>query len=166
MMNTKFQGAPVQLVGNLLKEGMMAPDFELIKKDLSSLKLSSLKGKKVILNVFPSLDTGVCAASVRKFNELASKMTNTVVLSISKDLPFAQGRFCTTEGIDNVIPLSDFRNPEFGKEYGLLMKDGPLSGLLARAVLVVNEEGKVSYIELVPEITQEPNYDKALEAVK
>ncbi len=165
-MNTKFQGAPVQLVGNLLKEGMMAPDFELIKKDLSSLKLSSLKGKKVILNVFPSLDTGVCAASVRKFNELASKMTNTVVLSISKDLPFAQGRFCTTEGIDNVIPLSDFRNPEFGKEYGLLMKDGPLSGLLARAVLVVNEEGKVSYIELVPEITQEPNYDKALEAVK
>lgn len=165
-MNTKFQGAPVQLVGNLLKEGMMAPDFELIKKDLSSLKLSSLKGKKVILNVFPSLDTGVCAASVRKFNELASKITNTVVLSISKDLPFAQGRFCTTEGIDNVIPLSDFRNPEFGKEYGLLMKDGPLSGLLARAVLVVNEEGKVSYIELVPEITQEPNYDKALEAVK
>ena len=165
-MNTKFQGAPVQLVGNLLKEGTMAPDFELIKKDLSSLKLSSLKGKKVILNVFPSLDTGVCAASVRKFNELASKMTNTVVLSISKDLPFAQGRFCTTEGIDNVIPLSDFRNPEFGKEYGLLMKDGPLSGLLARAVLVVNEEGKVSYIELVPEITQEPNYDKALEAVK
>ena len=165
-MNTKFQGAPVQLVGNLLKEGMMAPDFELIKKDLSSLKLSSLKGKKVILNVFPSLDTGVCAASVRKFNELASKMTNTVVLSISKDLPFAQGRFCTTEGIDNVIPLSDFRNPEFGKEYGLLMKDGPLSGLLARAVLVVNEEGKVSYIELVPEIKQEPNYDKALEAVK
>lgn len=165
-MNTKFQGAPVQLVGNLLKEGMMAPDFELIKKDLSSLKLSSLKGKKVILNVFPSLDTGVCAASVRKFNELASKMTNTVVLSISKDLPFAQGRFCTTEGIDNVLPLSDFRNPEFGKEYGLLMKDGPLSGLLARAVLVVNEEGKVSYIELVPEITQEPNYDKALEAVK
>ncbi|MCK9180734.1 MAG: thiol peroxidase [Bacteroides sp.] len=166
MMNTKFQGDPVQLVGNLLKEGTMAPDFELIKKDLSSLKLSSLKGKKVILNVFPSLDTGVCAASVRKFNELASKMTNTVVLSISKDLPFAQGRFCTTEGIDNVIPLSDFRNPEFGKEYGLLMKDGPLSGLLARAVLVVNEEGKVSYIELVPEITQEPNYDKALEAVK
>ncbi len=165
-MNTKFQGDPVQLVGNLLKEGTMAPDFELIKKDLSSLKLSSLKGKKVILNVFPSLDTGVCAASVRKFNELASKMTNTVVLSISKDLPFAQGRFCTTEGIDNVIPLSDFRNPEFGKEYGLLMKDGPLSGLLARAVLVVNEEGKVSYIELVPEITQEPNYDKALEAVK
>lgn len=165
-MNTKFKGNIVQLIGNTVKKGDKAPEFELVKRDLSTLKLSELKGKNVVLNIFPSLDTSVCAASVRKFNVLASKMDNTVVLAISKDLPFAHDRFCTTEGIDNVIALSDFRSPEFGKDYGLLMKDGPLAGLLARTVVVIDETGEITYVELVPEITQEPDYDSALAAVK
>lgn len=165
-MNTKFKGNIVQLIGNTIKKGDKAPEFELVKRDLSTLKLSELKGKNVVLNIFPSLDTSVCAASVRKFNVLASKMDNTVVLAISKDLPFAHDRFCTTEGIDNVIALSDFRSPEFGKDYGLLMKDGPLAGLLARTVVVIDETGEITYVELVPEITQEPDYDSALAAVK
>ncbi|NMA74161.1 MAG: thiol peroxidase [Bacteroidales bacterium] len=166
MMNTKFKGDTVQLTGNTVKKGDKAPEFELIKRDLSPLSLSELKGKKVVLNIFPSLDTSVCATSVRKFNVLASEMDNTVVLAISKDLPFAHERFCTTEGINNVIALSDFRSPEFGKEYGVLMKDGPLAGLLARTVVVVDEEGMIAYVEVVPEVTQEPDYDKALAAVK
>lgn len=165
-MNTKFKGDTVQLTGNTVKKGDKAPEFELIKRDLSPLSLSELKGKKVVLNIFPSLDTSVCATSVRKFNVLASEMDNTVVLAISKDLPFAHERFCTTEGINNVIALSDFRSPEFGKEYGVLMKDGPLAGLLARTVVVVDEEGMIAYVEVVPEVTQEPDYDKALAAVK
>ena len=125
------------------------------------------KGKYLILNIFPSLDTGVCATSVRKFNQLAANQPNTVVLAISKDLPFAQGRFCTTEGISNVIPLSDYRyTSDFAEKYGVLMTDGPLTGLLARSVVVVDPEGKVVYTELVPEITQEPDYEAALKAVK
>lgn len=119
------------------------------------------------MNIFPSLDTGVCATSVRKFNQLAANQPNTVVLAISKDLPFAQGRFCTTEGISNVIPLSDYRyTSDFAEKYGVLMTDGPLTGLLARSVVVVDPEGKVVYTELVPEITQEPDYEAALKAVK
>ncbi len=165
-MNTKFKGDTVQLTGDTVKKGDKAPEFELIKRDLSPLSLSELKGKKVVLNIFPSLDTSVCATSVRKFNVLASEMDNTVVLAISKDLPFAHERFCTTEGINNVIALSDFRSPEFGKEYGVLMQDGPLAGLLARTVVVVDEEGMIAYVEVVPEVTQEPDYDKALAAVK
>ena len=124
-----------------------------------------LKGKKVVLNIFPSLDTAVCATSVRKFNELAAKMDNTVVLAISKDLPFAQARFCTTEDIENVEVLSAFRNTSFGKDYGVALTDGPLAGLFARAVVVLDETGKVVYSELVPEITTEPNYDQALKAL-
>ncbi len=165
-MNTKFKGNTVELTGNTIQKGDKAPAFELIKRDLSPLSLSELKGKKVVLNIFPSLDTSVCATSVRKFNVLASEMENTVVLAISKDLPFAHERFCTTEGINNVIALSDFRSPEFGKDYGLLMKDGPLAGLLARTVVVIDEEGVITYVEVVPEVTQEPDYDGALAAVK
>ena len=128
--------------------------------------MADLKGKKVVLNIFPSLDTGVCATSVRRFNVLAAGLPNSVVLAISKDLPFAHARFCTVEGIDNVIPLSDFRTSDFGVNYGVLMADGPLRGLLARAVIVINEEGEIVYTELVPEITQEPDYDEAIKAVK
>ncbi|NDV65401.1 thiol peroxidase [Bacteroides sp. 224] len=165
MAATKFSGNPVKIAGEFVKMGAMAPDFKLVKTDLSSLSLSQLKGKNVVLNIFPSLDTGICAASVRKFNKLASGMKETVVLAISKDLPFAHARFCTIEGIDHVIALSDFRVSGFDKEYGVLMEDGPLAGLLARSVVVINKEGKVIYTELVPEITQEPDYDKALAAL-
>ncbi len=166
MATTKFKGAPVNIAGNFIKTGDLAPEFQLVKRDLSSMTLSELKGKKVVLNIFPSLDTGVCAMSVRRFNKIASEMENTVVLAISKDLPFAQERFCTTEGIKNVIPLSDFRKTGFDDNYGLLMEDGPLAGLLARSVVIVDENGKVIYTELVPEITQEPDYEKALKAVQ
>lgn len=166
MATTKFKGQPVELIGEWIKVGSVAPDFELVKRDLSSFSLKDLKGKTVVLNIFPSMDTGVCAASVRRFNQLAAGLEDTVVLAISKDLPFAQGRFCTAEGIENVIPLSDFRLSDFDKHYGLQMADGPLAGLLARAVIVVGKDGKVVYTELVPEITQEPDYDKAMEAIK
>lgn len=166
METIKFKGQTVNIAGNFVSVGTVAPDFELVKTDLTSLRLRDLKGKKVILNIFPSLDTGVCATSVRRFNELAAGLSNTVVLAISKDLPFAHARFCTTEGIDNVIPLSDFRVSNFDADYEVLMADGPLKGLLARSIVVIDEDGTVIYTELVSEITQEPNYDKAIEAVK
>lgn len=166
MSTTKFKGNPVKLIGEFVKPGEAAPDFTLVKKDLSLLSLDELKGMNVLLNIFPSLDTGVCATSVRKFNKLAAGMKDTVVLAISKDLPFAQERFCTTEGIENVIPLSDFRKTGFDEKYGLFMLDGPLEGLLARAVVVIGKDGKIKYTELVPDITQEPDYDKALEALE
>ena len=157
MSITKFKGQPVQIAGEFVKAGAAAPDFELVKTDLSTLSLKDLRGKQVILNIFPSLDTGVCAASVRKFNKLAAELPGTVVLAVSKDLPFAHARFCTVEGIENVVPVSDFRKTSF---------DGPLKGMLARSVVVIDGDGKVVYTELVPEITQEPDYDKALAAVK
>lgn len=144
----------------------MAPDFELVNTDLSSFSLKDIKDKNVILNIFPSLDTSVCATSVRKFNKMATGLRDTVVLAISKDLPFAHARFCSIEGIENVIPLSDFRYSDFDESYGVRMADGPLAGLLARAVVVIGKDGKVTYTELVPEITQEPDYDKALAALK
>ena len=154
MSKTAFKGSVVNLAGEFVKTGVTAPEFTMVKGDLSQFKLSDTKGKFVV-------------TSVRKFNQLAAKMENTVVLAISKDLPFAQGRFCTTEGIENVIPLSDFRNPsDFDSNYGVLIADGPLSGLLARSVVVINPAGEVIYTELVPEITQEPNYDAALAAIK
>ena len=152
MATTNFKGQPVKLIGEFIQVGKVAPDFELVKSDLSSFALKDLKGKNIVLNIFPSLDTGVCATSVRKFNKMAAGMKDTVVLAISKDLPFAQGRFCTTEGIENVIPLSDFRFSDFDESYGVRMADG--------------KDGKVAYTELVPEITQEPDYEKALAAVK
>lgn len=166
MSTTKFKGSPVHVAGEFILPGAPAPAFELVKNDLSTLKLDDLKGKRIVLNIFPSLDTGVCATSVRKFNKLAASLPDTVVVAVSKDLPFAQGRFCTTEGIENLVAASDFRGAGFDKSYGVLMADGPLAGLLARAVVVIDKKGKVVYTELVPEITQEPDYDKAVEAVK
>ena len=166
MAETRFSGTPVKLAGEFVKVGAEAPDFELVKTDLSVCRLKDLRGKTVVLNIFPSLGTGVCAASVRKFNQLAANLPGVVVLAVSKDLPFAHARFCTTEGIENVVPVSDFRATGFDRAYGVLMADGPLQGLLARAVVVVDAQGRVAYTELVPEITQEPDYDKALAAVK
>lgn len=146
-------------------KGAEAPDFTLVKSDLSEFKLSDLKGKNVILNIFPSIDTGVCATSVRRFNKEAGALKNTTVLCISADLPFASGRFCGAEGLENVVTLSTFRSGDFAEKYGLLMIDGPLKGLLARAVVVVNPEGKVAYKELVPEIGQEPDYTSAIDSI-
>ena len=165
-MTVLFKGILVTLVGSFVTPGTMAPDFSLVKNDLSEYTLNDNKGKYVVLNIFPSLDTGICAMSVRRFNEMAAALPNTTVLCISKDLPFAQSRFCTVEGIENVIPLSDFRNTSsFGEAYGVLMKDGPLQGLLARAVVVINPQGEVVYSELVPEITQEPDYEAVLKVI-
>ncbi|MGD0340353.1 MAG: thiol peroxidase [Bacteroidales bacterium] len=165
MTKIAFKGNPVNISGNLPSKGSRAPEFSLVKSDLSSLSLSELKGKKLILNIFPSLDTSVCATSVRIFNQLAAGKENVKVLAISKDLPFAHGRFCTTEGITNVITLSGFRDEKFGKKYGVLMKDGPLAGLYARSIVVIDEAGKVVYTQLVPDITQEPDYDNAMKAI-
>lgn len=165
-MTVLFKGIIVTLLGTFVTPGTKAPYFNLVKNDLSEYTLNENKGKYVVLNIFPSLDTGVCAMSVRRFNEMASELPNTTVLCISKDLPFAQSRFCTVEGIENVVSLSDFRNTSsFGEAYGVLMKDGPLQGLLARAVVVINPQGEVVYSELVPEITQEPNYEAVLKVI-
>ncbi|MFV0417998.1 MAG: thiol peroxidase [Dysgonomonas sp.] len=166
MATITFKGTAVNTSGQLPSIGTIAPDFALVKTDLSEISLKDLKGKKIVLNIFPSIDTGVCAASVRKFNKEASSLANTVILAISADLPFAAGRFCSVEGIENVYPASVFRNAEFAKDYGLLMLDGPLKGLLARSVVVIGVEGKIAYTELVPEVTQEPNYEAAIAAAK
>lgn len=165
MAKTAFQGNPVSTIGNLPAVGSHAPDFKLVKGDLSEVSLSSLKGKKVVLNIFPSIDTGVCAASVRRFNKEASSLPNTVVLCVSRDLPFASGRFCAAEGLKDVVTASEFRDQEFSKAYGVLITDSAFAGLHARSVVVVDETGKVKYTELVPEITQEPNYAAALKAL-
>ncbi len=163
---TKFQGNVVHVAGKFIAVGEKAPAFSLIGGDLSHFSLADGAGKRLLLNIFPSIDTSVCSLTVRKFNQLAAQMKNTLVLCISKDLPFAQSRFCAAEGIKNVKTLSDFHYASsFGKDYGVLMSDGPLSGLLARAVVVVDETGKVIYSEMVPEITTEPDYDAALKAL-
>ncbi|MDU1891425.1 MAG: thiol peroxidase [Dysgonomonas sp.] len=166
MSQITFKGQTVNISGSLPQVGSVAPDFTLVKSDLSEVTLKDLHGKKVILNIFPSLDTSVCAASVRHFNKDATSLPGVIVLAVSADLPFAAGRFCTTEGIENVAPASVFRNPEFAKNYGVLMTDGPLKGLLARSVVVIGDDGKVLYTQLVPETTEEPNYEKAVAAVK
>lgn len=165
MAKITFKGNPVNTGGNLPEVGSQAPDFSLVKGDLSELKLSDLKGKNVVLNIFPSIDTGVCAASVRKFNQEAGNLNNTTVLCISADLPFASSRFCGAEGLENVVTLSTFRDNSFADKYGVLMTDGPLAGLLARSVVVVNPEGEVVYNELVPEIAQEPDYESAINSI-
>jgi len=163
---TQFKGQPVKVAGTFVKPGVKAPDFSLTAGDLSRFTLADGKGKRLLLNIFPSVDTAVCAMTVRKFNELAAKMKNTLVLCISKDLPFAQGRFCAAEGIKNVKTLSDFHYAStFGKDYGVLMTDGPLSGLLARSVAIIDEDGKVVYSEMVSDIVTEPDYDSALKAL-
>jgi thiol peroxidase len=165
MAKITLKGNPVNTSGNLPLKGSKAPDFILVKSDMGTQSLSELKGKKLILNIFPSLDTSVCAMSVRKFNLLAAGKTNTIVLAISKDLPFAHKRFCTTEGITNVETLSGFRDSSFGKAYGVDIIDGPMAGLYARSIVVVDEKGIVIYTQLVPEITQEPDYDSAIAAI-
>ncbi len=165
MASITLKGNPVSTVGELPAAGSNAPAFEGVKTDLSGCALADFAGKKVVLNIFPSIDTGVCAASTRHFNEAASSLDNTVVLCVSVDLPFALGRFCGAEGLDNVVPVSVFRNPEFGSSYGVTIADGPLAGLLSRAVVVIDESGNVLYTEQVPEITQEPNYEAALAAL-
>ncbi len=166
MATITFKGQTVNTSGQLPAKGSQAPNFTLVKQDLSEISLKDLKGKKLILNIFPSLDTGVCAASVRRFNKEAVSLSDTVVLAISADLPFAAGRFCSAEGIDNVHPASVYRNPKFANDYGVLMTDGPLKGLLARSVVVIDGEGKVVYTQLVPEVTEEPDYQAAIEAIK
>lgn len=166
MATVTFNGTPVQLCGELPAVGETAPKFGGIKGDLTTVHLPELIGKRVVLNIFPSLDTPVCAASVRRFNQEAASLENTVVLCVSKDLPFAQSRFCTTEGIDKVVPLSVFRCRHFDERYGITMTDGPLKGLLARAVVIVDETGKIIYEELVPEITHEPDYGTALKVLR
>ncbi|HLU50876.1 MAG TPA: thiol peroxidase [Flavobacteriaceae bacterium] len=165
MSTITLKGNSIHTIGNLPEIGQQAPDFTLVKNDLSITKLSDYKGSKVILNIFPSIDTGVCATSVRKFNEQAASLENTKVLCISRDLPFAQQRFCGAEGIENVENLSDFNDGSFGKNYGVEIIDGPLAGLHSRAVVVLDETGKVIYTEQVPEIAQEPDYQSALNSL-
>jgi len=166
MAKITFKGNPVATIGDLPKAGAPAPDFTLVKNDLSPATRKDFAGKNVVLNIFPSIDTSVCATSVRTFNQKAAGLPNTVVLCVSKDLPFAQKRFCGAEGIDKVQTLSSFRGPDFGKDYGVTMTDGPLAGLFARAIVVIDTAGKVTYTELVKEIAQEPDYQKALAAVR
>lgn len=165
MATITLKGNTIHTLGNLPQIGQQAPDFTLVKNDLSTTQLSDYQGQKVVLNIFPSIDTGVCATSVRKFNEEAASLQNTKVLCISKDLPFAQARFCAAEGIENVENLSDFRTGSFGKDFGIEIIDGPLAGLHARAVVVLDETGKVTYTELVPEISQEPDYQSAINSL-
>ena len=166
MSTITLKGNPVQTSGALPAIGAKAPSFSLTKADLSETGLSDFAGRRLVLNIFPSLDTPTCATSVRKFNALASGIPNTTVLCVSADLPFAAGRFCTTEGLQNVVPASSFRSPAFGEGYGVTIVDGPLRGLLARSVVVVDEHGKVIHSQLVPEIVDEPNYDAAVATLK
>ncbi len=162
MATITLKGTPVNTYGELPLKGTKAPDFKLVKSDLSDFSLSDASGKKVLLNIFPSLDTSVCATSVRKFNNLAADKKNVLVLAISKDLPFAHSRFCSTEGIKNVITLSGFRDTVFGKNYGVEITTGPLAGLYSRCVVVIDNDGTVLYTQQVPEITMEPDYEAAL----
>lgn len=165
MTTITLKGNAIQTVGELPEKGVQAPDFTLVKSDLSEVSLKDFAGRRVVLNIFPSVDTATCAMSVRKFNQQAAELENTTVLCISADLPFALGRFCGAEGIANAIPASVFRNPGFGQDYGVTLSTGPLRGLLSRAVVVVDTKGKVIYTEQVPEITSEPDYEAALAAL-
>lgn len=165
MAKITFKGNPVETIGELPAVGSKAPALELTKTDLSDVGLSAFAGKKKILTINPSLDTGVCQATVRSFNAKATSRGDTIVLSISSDLPFAAKRFCASEGIERVVPLSVMRSRAFAKDWGVLMTSGPLAGLVARAVVVLDENDVVKYVELVPEIAQEPNYDAALAAL-
>ncbi|CCG87343.1 thiol peroxidase [Erwinia piriflorinigrans] len=161
-----LQGNPVTVDGQLPTPGQTAQPFTLVAKDLSDVSLSHYAGKRKVLNIFPSVDTGVCATSVRKFNQLASELTHTVVLCISADLPFAQSRFCGSDGLSNVVTLSTLRGTAFLKDYGVAIIDGPLNGLAARAVVVLDENDQVIYSQLVDEISSEPDYDAALASLK
>lgn len=165
MAQTKLGETVVNTVGELPAVGSQAPSFTLTANDLTDVKLESFSGKKVVLNIFPSIDTRVCSTSVREFNKRIAAVPNAVVLCIAKDLPFAMKRFCGVEGIDKAVTLSDFRSFDFGKTYGVELIDGGFRGLLARAVVVINPEGKITYTELVPAIGQEPDYESALKAL-
>ncbi|CAM3893238.1 thiol peroxidase [Xenorhabdus thuongxuanensis] len=162
----KFQGGDITVNGAFPQVGQTAKEFTLVAKDLADVTLSHYAGKRKVLNIFPSIDTGVCATSVRKFNQLASELDNTVVLCISADLPFAQSRFCGSEGLSNVVTLSTLRGGEFQEDYGVAISEGPLGGLTARAVVVLDENNQIIYSQLVDEITNEPDYDSALAALK
>ena len=166
MANITLGGNPVFTSGNIPEIGSKILDFKLVAIDLSTKTLADFKGSKLILNIFPSVGTGVCSASVRAFNRTASGIENTKVLCISRDLPFAQDQFCAAEGLDNVIMLSDFKNGDFGKAYGLMMTNGIFDGLLSRCVIIVDTNNTIIYTEQVPEISQEPNYEAALNALK
>ena len=163
---TTLGGAPVTLFGTFPSVGQLAPDFELVDKDLKDVSLQSFAGKRKVLNIVPSLDTTVCATSTRKFNEAAGKLNNTVVLVISADLPFAMSRFCTTEGLQNVVTLSLMRGRDFMRNYGVKIADTALAGVTARAVLVLDDQNKILHAELVDDITHEPNYDAALAVLR
>ncbi len=165
MASITLHGNSINTIGNLPEVDSVAPDFTLVNTDLVAKSLKDYAGKNLILNIFPSIDTGTCATSVRTFNKKAADLDNTAVLCISKDLPFAQKRFCGAEGIENVTNLSDFREGQFGKDYNLTITDGPLQGLLSRAIVIINPEGKVIYTEQVSEIGDEPNYDAAIAAL-
>ncbi|HBI16119.1 MAG TPA: thiol peroxidase [Desulfobulbaceae bacterium] len=165
MAHLTLQGSPIRTVGELPAINSQAPPFTLTRTDLSDCTLADFIGQTKVLNIFLSLDTSICAASVRRFNAEASGLPNTVVLCVSADLPFAQKRFCEVEGLERVIPLSVFRSPDFGKLYGVTIVDGPLAGLLARSIVIINPAGTVTYTEQVPEISQEPDYEAALQAL-
>ncbi|WP_407404837.1 thiol peroxidase [Chryseobacterium sp.] len=165
MASIKLKGNPVQTIGELPSVGSLAKEFTMVATDLSEKHLADYTGRKIILNIFPSIDTGICAASARTFNEKANTIENTVIINVSRDLPFALNRFCAAEGLENVEVLSDFRG-NFGEDYGVTIEDSPMKGLLSRAVVVLDEKGNVLYTEQVSDITQEPNYEKALEVVK
>ncbi|WP_339136506.1 MAG: thiol peroxidase [Candidatus Electrothrix sp. GW3-4] len=165
MAQVTFQGTPVNTTGELPAVGQAAPDFSLTKTDLNDVSLGDYKGKKLVLNIFPSVDTPVCAASVRRFNDEAGKLENTEILCISRDLPFALDRFCGAEGLESVTSASELRSDAFGKDYGVRITDSALAGLFARAIVVIDEAGKVIYTQLVPEIAEEPDYQSALTAL-
>ncbi|MHC5310399.1 thiol peroxidase [Myroides sp. LJL116] len=166
MAQVTLKNNPIHTIGELPALQSQAPEFDLVSTTLEDKNLSNYKGKKVVLNIFPSVDTPTCAMSVRHFNQDAAALQNTVVLCISRDLPFAQARFCGAENIENVEMLSDFRDGQFGKDYGLIFTDGPLKGLLSRSIVVLDENHRVIYTEQVSETANEPNYQKALEALK
>ncbi|MCA4893832.1 MAG: thiol peroxidase [Cytophagales bacterium] len=165
MAQTKLGPNPANTIGELPTVGIQAPEFVLTSSDMKDVSLKDFAGKNVVLNIFPSVDTGVCATSVREFNKRVASLDNTVVLCISKDLPFAMKRFCGAEGIDKAITLSDFRSRGFGKTYGVELLDSAFAGLFARAVVVIDGNGKVKYNQLVPQIGEEPNYEAALKAI-
>ncbi len=166
MAKITLKGNPINTNGNLPAMGSAAPAFKLTGTDLGDVALDAFAGKTVVLNIFPSIDTPVCAASVRRFNAELNKLADTAVICASADLPFAHARFCGAEGLDKVKSVSDLRDKAFGERYGVKIVDGPLAGLLARAVVVIGKDGKVRYTQLVPEVTEEPNYDAALAAAK
>jgi thiol peroxidase len=159
MTQITFKGSPARTCGSLPAIGGTAPDFTLCSGSLEDISLSDYAGKNLVLNIVPSLDTGVCQASARSFNQLMSKLSDVVIANVSMDLPFAQGRFCSSEGLEQVISLSAFRNPEFGTAYGITIEEGPLKGLFSRSIVVINPDGTILYTEQVPEIAQEPNYE-------